>query len=336
MRKGPVRFDYYLDKLGILLERAARDHNPALFLYKNDARTPLFMLEALCRLHRDLHNNKKFNALKDQFKILEDALGAIDYYDAYANQFLKHPMVPVHIREYMQGQAREKIQHLNTVLTDGDWLTANGRLKAIRKKLKEAEWLQPKEEAKGIKKIYDKAIDKINAFVREEGAGNFTEMENQVHEFRRELRWLSIYPQALRGSIQTLDSGESETATAAYLIPEIVQSKFNIMPDAGDNKWFLLLEKNYFYALSWLIAELGKLKDEGLQYFAAAEALQQTAGFSSEEAFEKSFEVFGVEKNMYDSLLTRASLITKTFIKEENLDKLVLGTARIEKSTNKE
>lgn len=335
MKQGPVRFEYYLSKLEILLAKAAKDHNPALYLYKNDARTPLFMLEGLSRIYMDLHNNKKFNKLKDQFKILEDALGAIDYYDAYANDFLRHPMIPVHIREYMQAQAREKIQRLNDLLAEDDWLSAYGRPKSIRKKLKKADWLQPKDEIKGIKKVYEAAIDDISTFINK-SSGSFTEMENQVHEFRRAVRWLSIYPQALLGCIQTTATGGSETETRAYLTAEIVGSKFNVMPDAAENNWFLLLEKNYFYALSWLIAELGKIKDEGLQYFAAAEALEQTAGFSKEIAFEKSFEVFGVEKTTYDNLLTRASGITRKFMEEKNLDKLVLGTARTEKSRSRE
>ena len=333
MKKGPARFEYYLIQLQALMQEAAKDHNPALYLYKNDARTPLFMLEALSRMYRDIHNNKKFNKLKEQFKQLEDALGAIDYYDAYANEFLKHPMVPVHIREYMQGQAREKIQKLNEILTEEKWLQPGGRLKKIRSKLKEADWQQPKEELQGIKDVYENSIKDINDFIKKSG-GNFSEMENQVHEFRRALRWLSIYAQALRGCVQITDSGESEQATKAYLTPEIVGSKFNIMPDAGDNNWFLLLEKNYFYALSWLIAELGKLKDEGLQYFAVAEALQQTAGFNHDIAFEKSFEVFGVQKPEYEKLLSRASELTQKFMKEKNLDKLVMGLARTKKANS--
>lgn len=330
MKRGPARFEYYLGKLEALMQEAAKDHNPALYLYKNDARTPLFMLEALTRIYRDLHNNKKFNKLRDAFKLLEDGLGGIDYYDGYANSFIKHPMVPVHIREYMQAQAREKTQRFNELLLEGKWLNKDSFLQ-IRKKLNEADWMQPKEELKAIKAVYDEAIEKINDFLKK-SAGNFTEMESQVHEFRRNIRWLSIYAQALRGCIQIMDSGESEQATKEYLIPEVVNSKFNIMPDAGDNNWFLLLEKNYFYALSWLIAELGEIKDEGLQYYAVAEALQQTAGFSQQESLTKSFEVFGVQPSTYNALLERAGVVTKKFMEQKNLDKLVLGLARTEKS----
>ena len=50
-----------------------------------------------------------------------------------------------------------------------------------------------------------------------------------------------------------------------------------------------MLEKNYFYALSWLISETGKLKDEGLKFFAITEALQQTEGMSHDDALDQSF-----------------------------------------------
>ncbi|MFT3981757.1 MAG: hypothetical protein QM687_14910 [Ferruginibacter sp.] len=333
MKNGRARFDFYIDKLDTLLQSASTDHNPALYLYKNDARTPLFMLEALSRLYEKLHNKKKFYKLRAHFKLLEDSLGIIDYYDNYANSFLAHPLIPVYIREYMQAQAREKIQGLNEILYEENWIGPNAkRVKKIRSILKEADWLQSKEEMKAIRDFYEDEIESIKKFTGRYRDG-FTEMENQVHEYRRELRWLSIYPQALRGCVQTLDSGLSEDATKEYLLPEIVQSKFNVMPDAGDNKWFLLLEKNYFYALSWMIAELGKIKDEGLQFYAIAEALQQTEGMDHDAALQKAVEITGSEANSIQQLLSRATLICKRYMEQENLDRLVIGLAKTQKSS---
>jgi hypothetical protein len=332
MKHGIARFEFYLQKLDILLKQAAKEHNPALWLFSNDARTPLFMLEALCRLYATLHNKKKFIQLKEHFKLLEDGLGVIDYYDNYAKIFLEHPSVPVHIREYMQAQTREKIQHLNEILHNKEWIGENPtRLKKIQKKLKEANWMQPKEETKALKLFYEDEIEDIKKFVKGT-KGTFTQMESQVHELRRALRWLSIYPQALQGMIQLTDSGESEKNTQQYLIPEIVLSKYNVMPDAGCNTWFMLLEKNYFYALSWMIAEMGKLKDEGLQFFAITEALQQTEGLNHEDAYHKSFEVLGVEKDTIDKILMHASQITLQYIREENLDKMIFGLAHTQKT----
>ena len=59
---GPQRFEYFLMKLEELLAQAAATKNPALFLYQNDARTKLFMLEGLSKLYAGMHNKKKFTS----------------------------------------------------------------------------------------------------------------------------------------------------------------------------------------------------------------------------------------------------------------------------------
>lgn len=329
MKNGPARFEFYLNKVETLLQQAAKEKNPALWLFTNDVRTPLFMLEALSRLYANLHNKKKFSKLKEYFKLLEDGMGAVDYYDNYAKIFLTHATVPVHIREYMQAQAREKIQYINDVLLSHEWLGENPvRIKKMKAKLQEADWLDAKEEAKAVKRFYENEITAIKSFVKKTGA-KFTEMEAQVHELRRDLRWLSIYPQALRGMVQLTDSGAKDISTEKYLVPEIVNSKYNVMPDAGSNEWFVTLDKNYFYALSWMIAETGKLKDEGLQFFAVTEALQQTEGMRAADAKNKSFEILGADKDSIEKILTRANNITAAFMQEKNLDKMIAGVVHI-------
>lgn len=309
--------------------QARKEQNPALWLSTNDARTPLFMLEALGRLYSSLHNKKKFTRLKDQFKVLEDGFGQIDFYASYAKEFLAHPTVPVHLREYMQAQAREKLQHVNDLLASESWVGETPqRFKKIRKQLKKADWMKPQEEVKAIKEFYEEEIENIKKFVQESG-GHFTEMEEHVHELRRYLRWLSIYPQALQGIIQLAGGGQQDAATEKYLVEEIVQSKFNVMPDAGANTWFMLLNKNHFYALSWMIAETGKIKDEGLEIFAVAEALMQTEGLSQEVAYHRAFGVLGKPATTMQDLLARASHITNAFMQEKQLDLLNCTVARI-------
>ena len=59
MHKGEQRFNFYLNQLQTLLDKAAMQKNPALWLYNNNARTSLFMLEALAKLYKELHNKKK-------------------------------------------------------------------------------------------------------------------------------------------------------------------------------------------------------------------------------------------------------------------------------------
>ncbi len=332
MKNGFTRFDYFLQQLEDLLHQASSQTNPALWLYSNDARTPLFMLEALSRLYAGMHNKKKFKNLLSHFKALEDALGKIDFYDSYAKDFAQQPAIPQMIREYMRAQAREQLQHLNDLLQQENWVGEDAdRLQKIRRKLRDAEWLRPKEEVKAVSAFYEEAIDGII-----ENYSNaphpFTEMEDQVHELRRDLRWLSIYPQALRGLIQLTETGLPGTSLQKYLVREIVESKYNVMPDPGDNKWFVLMDKNHFYALSWMIAETGKIKDQGLQVYAIAEALQQTEGLSAEEAFQRALQTLAWQPDAEHQLLQHASDITKAFMDEHNLQQLYAGMARIQQS----
>jgi hypothetical protein len=78
----------------------------------------------------------------------------------------------------------------------------------------------------------------------------FTPMEDQEHEFRRNIRWMSIYPQASLGMIQLIDSGLSQQATGSYCTEAIANARYNVIPEPGDHRWLLLLEKNYFFSLT--------------------------------------------------------------------------------------
>ena len=198
----------------------------------------------------------------------------------------------------------------------------------IRKKLDKAGWLKEKDEIEKIAEFYDSSIATITAFT-DKSNFHFKNVEADVHELRRKLRWLSIYPQSLRGSIQLSKGKTQPKYLAKYLTKEIITSPFNIMPDAGDAKYFLLLEKNYFYALSWMIATLGKLKDNGLRVIVIKEALQQTAVISDGAAFKKAYAFTGTGQPHIKQLLDDADALCKTYFQEKNLQRLLMGKAAV-------
>lgn len=330
MKNGQARFEYFFGQLQTLLTKAAKQKNPALWLYQQNARTPLFMLEGLAKMYSGIHNKKKFSKIKEHFKLLEDALGSIDYYDAFAKQFAANKNIPASITAYLQAQTREKIQQLNELLTEKGWLGENAdRIAKIKKKLNEADWLKPAEEVTEMQEFYGEAVYEIIAFTRATKF-HFDNVEADVHELRRKLRWLSIYPQALQGCIQLSKEKKPASKTLAkYLVKDIVNSPFNKMPDAGSNTHFLLLNQNSFYALSWMIAELGRLKDSGLGIIAIKEALQQTAATSDEAAYKKAYQLLGNKQPKIQPLLDKAESICKSFFAEHHLEYLVKGTATV-------
>ncbi len=328
MKNGSARFEFYLLQLQDLLTKAAKQKNAALWLYQNNARTTLFMLEGLSKLYCGLHNKKKFGKLKEHFKLLEDALGAIDYYYTFAKQFSQNKKIPAAITTYLQAQSREKIQRLNELLTEEGWIGDNAsRIKKITKKLQEANWLKPQQEVKAIVDFYGEAIYDITAFVKE-STFQFDNVEADVHELRRKLRWLSIYPQAMQGCIQLSKSNKPlPKLVTKYLTKTVLNSPFNRLPDAGSNTNFVLLNQNNFFALSWLIAELGNLKDSGLAVIAIKEAMQQTGAVSDTEAYNTAYKILGKKHPTLPQLLKQAGSICKTFFAETNLEYLVAATA---------
>ena len=328
MKNGQLRFEYFLNQFEELLIKSSKQKNPGLWLYQNNARTPLFMLEGLAKMYSGIHNKKKFEKLKVHFKLLEDTIGQIDYYDAFAKEMLANKKIPVIVTNYLQAQSREKVQSLNEILTEKEWLgDDNTRIKKIRKKLGKADWQDEKEDVKSIQQFYITAINKILGFINEKNF-HFTDVENDVHEFRRMLRWLSIYPQALRGCIQL---GKSKTAApkflSKYLTKAITTSAYNVMPAAADLKYFLIFDQQRFFALSWLIAELGNLKDNGLKVEVIKEAIQQTSKSNEKKAIAKAYQLAGTGQKTIPQILVAAEKLSNTYCKEKNLESLITGIA---------
>jgi hypothetical protein len=324
---APARFEHFLQTLQTLLDKAARQKNPALWLYRNNARTALFMLEGLSRLHAELHNKKRFSKMKEHFKLLEDGLGAIDYYDAMATQLAANKKVPAAVVKYLKAQAAAKVSALNGLLKDEGWLgSGNRRMGKIRKKLADADWMEAGTEVGAIKNHYMAEIAEVSEFVQDTRF-HFDNMEEDVHELRRKIRWLSIYPQALLGTVQLVDSKPKAKHLAQYLTKAIITSPFNKMPPAVKGRPVLQLEKNYFLALSWTIAELGNLKDLGLRILALKEALEHTEKLDEAGALKKAHQLLGSKAPSLLALLDTAESIAKHFFAEQYLQQLIKGTA---------
>lgn len=326
MKKGLSRFIFYTEQIKVLIKRSGEQKDPAMWLFRNNARTPFFMLEGLAKLYSGLHNEKKFKKLKEHFKLVEDGIGQIDYYDSLYHSFKSEKKIPVVCRQYINEQINRSSKHLNEVLTVEDWLSGdNRRIVKITKKLNEADWMKPSEEVEAISEFYKDSFSSINDFI-EDTRYHFDNVEEDVHELRRKLRWLSIYPQALQGAVQYSADEKPAAGIKKYLTNEIVNSPFNKFSEPGDNTAFLLFRKNHFLALSWVIAELGKLKDEGLLLHGLCEALIKSASCSEDEALERAYLILGSSQRKMEKILDDAEVIAKQFFAKNILQNLIAGT----------
>ncbi len=321
MKLGKIRFINQIAKIENLILTAKLQENPAQWLFANDMRTPMFMLEALSKLYAKLNDEELFDNLKEDFKLIEDQLGAIDYYNSYQNEFLSNNSIPVNIIDYFKEKTKHELNDLNQLLIDKNWL--NGVFIAeLKEILEKIDWEKEEKESVLLLKFYKKQIIKINEFVEEIGLP-FTLIEEHVHEFRRRLRWLSIYPHCLNGAVRLIEMKRKPDFLQKYLIDEIVNSKYNVLPENESQKYFVEIDKNKFLSLSWMISELGKYKDKGLKISALKEAFMEIESINDSLALSKTYELLGAEPLKIEDILQYTSQITKTFLEEGNLDLII-------------
>ena len=319
---GKSRFIYFLTKTETILKEAAASENPARLIYAQDMRTALFMLEGLSRIYKKVYPHQKIKKINKRFKAIEDFLGEIDFYDDFHNQFVEDKIIPPLITNYAGDEAEEKIKEFNKYLKKEKWIgKQKERLKKIYKKLDNVEWFDEKDDTVGVKLVYENEIKKVIKKYKDTKK-EFTDVEKDVHELRRQLRWLSIYPQALRGLMQLTPNEQPPEFLNKYLTPAIINSPFNVMPDGTALQDHILLNRNYFYALSWMIAELGKLKDNGLKVDLIEEGLIHV--FKATAHTEQLAYSFGDgNRKTIPEILNQSQTITQVFFDENILEKLI-------------
>lgn len=329
MKPGKIRFQNQITKVENLINQSVKHHNQVLWLFLHDLRTPMFMLEGLSKLYAEINDDTVFTKLKEQFKLVEDTLGAVDYFVAFQKEFAADSKIPSSVNDYFKRKTNEKLEFLGKILKEEGWLDGK-KLKSIAKKLDEIKWADEASETKLLNKFYAKQTKKINEFVEETGFP-FTNIEEHVHEIRRRIRWLSIYPQALNGAVKFSETTSKAKYLTKYLTPDIVNSPFNIMPISEKQTEYLVFDKNKFLALSSMISQLGVLKDKGLKINALKDAFQETLLLKDNDAYEKVYSILGKKYPTLDEILTDSSNIFKTFFEEKNLDFVVKPSAFPEK-----
>lgn len=321
---GKSRFIHFFTKIESILDEAASSDDPGRFIYSSDMRTPLFMLEALSRIYKKIHAHKKIKKINTEFKDLEDFLGQIDFYDGFYKEFLDNKQIPELVTLYVKDRAEKKIKEFNKHLKKEDWIGKHKkRLKKIYKKLDSIEWFDQKNDTIAILEVYQDDIEKIIKKYKN-SQKEFTDIEADVHELRRELRWLSIYPQALLGLMEFKSDGEPPEFLKKYLTPEIINSPYNKMPDGSILQNRILLNQNYYFGLSWMIAELGKLKDSGLKIELLEKSIAKVYK-AKENVSQLAYSICDDNQPTILQILDEAHSISKAFFDEDILEHIVVS-----------
>lgn len=315
-------FLFYSMQLQALFVKAAKQKNPALWLYENNARTLLFMLEALTRMHDNAFDEAFLNKWHMRFKKLEDEFGLIDYYIAFEKQLKLNKKITKPVLANFTQHVEVVSGRLNSRLNDKDWLS--GKILNFNVKLSQYTLFYDEEHIAELRYVIEKEIEKIKAVALKLNY-SFTDIELEVHEMRRKLRWISIYAQALEGLIQLKSTSKKIKYTTNYLTKDIVKSPYNKLPAKPKNTAIMEFDSDSFFALSWIIKELGTLKDNGLRIEALSDAIQKVEKIDEQQATEKAIVFLGVKKDTIQVILKQASdMIYNFIVKDKILDTLLI------------
>lgn len=271
--RGLRRFGAQLDRARAALgtsvapEAHGVDALRAQALYRANLRTPLFMLEGLSRLALGTGGDPDvFEPLQRDVKVIEDTLGEVDYWWVVADK-ARGWNLPAEFLRHVEEQHRVACGRVMGWLEARAWvdhryLPQEGevrlRVNRIGRDLVDTRWLSDRKERRALAEfLHGRALSTERAA----RSLDMADIEHGLHELRRRLRWLSIYATALDGSVQLDQAAKAPKGWAKYMTPAVVNNPFNALPKGDPAVVPVTIPAPLFYALSWLIAELGALKD---------------------------------------------------------------------------
>jgi len=313
---------HYSKQLQDMLAEASSQKNAVLWLYKKDVRTILFMLEALTRLHDKAFDERLFSKWNKRFKKLEYLFGEIDQFIVLESELKLNKHISKETLKFFIVNSTNLIEKCNQRLRDKNWF--NNKLKSFDYKLSEFNVDYNDEYLLALIKAMYHEIDEI-LYLCSKSNFKFTKIEEEVHEMRRKLRWLSIYGQALNGLIQLKKSSKKNIFLINYFTKDVLNSPYNKLPAKHKNTSIIEFDSDSFFALRWMIKELGTLKDEGLKVQKLADAMFIVEDITREQAQLKAINELKLDLDTQSNILIKASKLLETFVvKDKVLQNLII------------
>jgi hypothetical protein len=309
----------YCKQLIELFKKAQSTKNPSLYLYKINVRTPLFMSESLTRILLSLSANPNFEKWYKEFKKLEDRMGEIDYYDAALKQFSKNKLIEKESLAYLLKKKNKLVDKLNKKLIEKEFYLPLFNQVLLAKELN----LNDKLIIREIRKHINHELENISEFFSQFHE-SFDNMELQVHELRRKLRWISIYAQSLNGIVVLKSVKGKCDWEKEFITPAERTSPYNNLVVVKNLKDYIYFNNKAFYALSNIIKRLGEIKDVGLNILLLEKCIRKTHAEKIENVRVKAQEQLKLNTSEHD-LLNEAHKVLLLFLKKYRIhDELIL------------
>jgi hypothetical protein len=317
-----------LQKASALQEKLSPETLPAQIFYRQNGRTPMFLLQGLSRVYENLElDDKLFPRLKLESKIIEDAFGAIDFWCVVAKKAnlwslpnLAQAASMKHFeacgRAWSWLEARDWVNHRYQEQDEEEEefeLTAN----LFARKLKKVDWLSPKKEHR---ELTHWLIEELTETQEKIAALDLSHIEHGLHEARRQVRWFSIYSSALTGGIVLDRDAKAPENWDTYLTKEIVENPFNKLAEPEEDDRPISIPAPLFYALSYVIDRLGAIKDRA-QWTETMHHLIKTTGEHPEKSLQ---ELMGdVYLEPQDATKLTTEIVTQVFERDRLLPRLI-------------
>ncbi len=310
-------FQQYCKQLTAIIKKAKTQSDPSLFLYKNKARTILFMMESILRVSNKLFEDKEIAHWRIIVKKMEDALGEIDVYIVLLSDFSKLETINVKQLEYISHKLDKSVDKLNKKLKKHDFYLEDIKLMNAGFKINFNDKNMVLQLHEEIRSELKESCDFFNQFPK-----GFTDMEDQVHELRRKLRWISIYGESFQGLIALESTKEKYKWEKEFITKEELKNPFNKLPVKKNLNQYILFNKKAFYAMSYVIGNLGAIKDNCFRLIYLEKSIHKTnteKGINSSILAHKQLNV----KYTHDSLLKEAHMLLKLYFNKYKIHEIL-------------
>ncbi len=261
---GPVdrpfeRVLVHAAKIDAVLRGATDPDGLVDLVMQKDLRRQVFLLEGVAKLYTEIHG-KPAERVHVIAKRLEDHLGHFSMTKSNhdtATTVGADPRVIAVLKADMDASRAL----LKNVIAE-EWMPdGKGRIPALRDVVEdwgEAKWGSADKDLAAVKDELSRRLSKI-----ESTPYDMNELEDGIHELRRDLRWFPIYAESLNGLFQLDDTQNPIAAYKDMLSQPIAASKYVNLPGAEREKNPVELPKSVYCALMQLTLDLGALKDAG-------------------------------------------------------------------------
>ena len=277
------------------------------------------MAESLTRLLTRLFSREEMAYGLKKIKNLEDSLGRIEDFENLYLLFSGNKKIEKEQWEYFLIRRGKEIQKLNEKLIAKDFYQGIFN-----------EWSYKMQINFNDKPLIIKLEEVIGSELKKcfffylKYPGRFTDMESQVHEIRRKLRWISIYAQSLNGII-VLDPVKTKYEwEKIFITREQLSSPYNKLPVKKSLGHYIHLNKKAFLALGHVVAILGRIKDKGMHIEELSRALRKNTGVSKAKSKARVIKQLNLNYTEKDLFKEAHSLLHDFFMKYKVHELLIL------------